>query len=109
MKNTLLASTLSAVAVAVAAACSATAMAQPSKADGAASYPSRSIRLVVPVPPGGSSDGMARVLGVRLTEAWGQQTIIDNRSGASEIIGTDIVAKANPDGHTLVPGRVMWR
>lgn len=72
MKNTLPVSTMRALAVAVVAACSATAMAQPSKADGAASYPARSIRLVVPVPPGGSSDGMARVLGVRLTEAWGQ-------------------------------------
>lgn len=83
-------------------ACGTSAWAQVPKVDGATSYPTRSIRMVVPVPPGGSSDGMARVLGQRLTEAWGQQTIIDNRSGASETIGTDIVAKANPDGHTLV-------
>jgi tripartite-type tricarboxylate transporter receptor subunit TctC len=99
MNNSLLASAVSAVLL---AAWSAWTMAQTPKSDGAASYPSRSIRLVVPVPPGGSSDGMARVLGLRLTEAWGQQTIIDNRAGASEVIGTDIVAKANPDGHTLV-------
>ena len=76
--------------------------AQPVKPDAASSYPSRPLRLVVPVPPGGSSDGMARVLGQRLTEAWGQQVLVDNRAGASEIIGTDIVAKATPDGHTVV-------
>ena len=79
-----------------------TISAQAAVQDGAAGYPSRPIRLVVPVPPGGSSDGMARVAGQRLGEAWGQQVIVDNRAGASEIIGTDIVAKANPDGYTLV-------
>jgi tripartite-type tricarboxylate transporter receptor subunit TctC len=71
----------------------------PSEAD---AYPARPIRLVVPVPPGGSSDGMARILAQRLTERWGQQIVVDNRAGAAEIIGTDIVAKANPDGYTLV-------
>ena len=65
-------------------------------------YPSRPIRVVVPVPPGGSSDGMARILSQRLTETWGQQVLVDNRTGAAEIIGTDIVAKANPDGYTMV-------
>ena len=65
-------------------------------------YPNRPIRLVVPVPPGGSSDFVARIVGQRLGDSWGQQVIIDNRSGAAEIIGTDIVAKANPDGYTLV-------
>jgi tripartite-type tricarboxylate transporter receptor subunit TctC len=58
--------------------------------------------LVVPVPPGGSSDGTARIIGQKLTERWNQQVIIDNRAGAAEIIGTEIVAKANPDGYTLV-------
>src|SRR5687768_3607216 len=75
------------------------AWAQPAKPDG---YPSRPIRLVVPVPPGGSSDGLARVAALKLTDSWGQQVIVDNRAGAAEIIGTDIVAKANPDGYTLV-------
>ncbi|HYC45236.1 MAG TPA: tripartite tricarboxylate transporter substrate binding protein [Burkholderiales bacterium] len=65
-------------------------------------FPSRPIRLVVPVPPGGSSDGLARVVAQRMSESWGQQVIVDNRAGAAEIIGTDIVAKANPDGYTLV-------
>ncbi len=83
-------------------AASGAAIAQPARNDSAASYPSRPIRLVVPVPPGGSSDGVARVVGQKLSDTWGQQVIVDNRSGASEIIGTDIVAKANPDGYTLV-------
>lgn len=78
------------------------AFSQPAKKDAARSFPVRPIRLVVPVPPGGSSDGSARIIGQLLTESWGQQVIIDNRAGAAEIIGTDIVAKANPDGYTLV-------
>jgi tripartite-type tricarboxylate transporter receptor subunit TctC len=65
-------------------------------------FPARPVRLVVPVPPGGSSDASARILGQKLTESWGQQVIIDNRAGAAEIIGTEIVAKSNPDGYTLV-------
>ncbi|HZN23437.1 MAG TPA: tripartite tricarboxylate transporter substrate-binding protein, partial [Burkholderiales bacterium] len=81
---------------------SAAALAQGSTQGVAAAYPNRPIRLIVPVPPGGSSDGMARVLGQRLTESWGHQVVVDNRAGAAEIIGTDIVAKANPDGYTLV-------
>src|SRR5215207_9712513 len=81
---------------------SATALAQGSTQGVASAYPTRPIRLIVPVPPGGSSDGMARVLGQRLGESWGQQVVVDNRAGAAEIIGTDIVAKANPDGYTLV-------
>src|SRR5438270_196605 len=65
-------------------------------------FPSRPIRLVVPVPPGGSSDFVARILGQKLTDSWGQQVIVDNRPGAAEIIGTDLVAKSNPDGYSLV-------
>jgi tripartite-type tricarboxylate transporter receptor subunit TctC len=78
------------------------APAQPAKQDAASSFPVRPIRLVVPVPPGGSSDGAARIIGQKLTEGWGQQVIVDNRAGAAEIIGTEIVVKANPDGYTLV-------
>jgi tripartite-type tricarboxylate transporter receptor subunit TctC len=76
--------------------------AQAPEKDVAASYPNRPIRLVVPVPPGGSSDGVARIVAQKLGDSWHQQVIVDNRSGAAEIIGTDIVAKANPDGYTLV-------
>ncbi len=72
------------------------------QAQTSAQFPSRNVRLVVPVPPGGSSDGMARILGQRLSEAWGQQVLVDNRPGGGEIIGTELVARANPDGHTLV-------
>jgi tripartite-type tricarboxylate transporter receptor subunit TctC len=78
------------------------AFAQVPKKDVTSAYPDHPIRLVVPVPPGGSSDGVARVVAQRLGDSWGQQVIVDNRSGAAEIIGTDIVAKANPDGYTLV-------
>src|SRR3954471_22770794 len=72
----------------------ADALAQSAK--DAASYPSRPIRLIVPIAPGGSSDGMARILGQKLTDSWGQQVLVDNRPGAAEIIGTDIVAKGVP-------------
>ncbi len=89
-------------AAAALTAASHAAIAQGPGTDAAASYPSRPIRLVVPVPPGGSSDGVARVVGQRLSDSWGQQVIVDNRAGASEIIGTDIVAKANPDGYSVV-------
>jgi tripartite-type tricarboxylate transporter receptor subunit TctC len=76
------------------------ALAQPAK-DPAAGYPNRPIRLIVPIAPGGSSDGMARILGQKLTDSWGQQVLVDNRPGAGEIIGTEIVAKSNPDGYTI--------
>lgn len=88
--------------VTVLIAATTAAFAQAPKQDVAAGYPNRPIRLVVPVPPGGSSDGVARIVAQRLSETWGQQIIVDNRAGASEIIGTDIVAKANADGYTLV-------
>ena len=65
-------------------------------------FPQRPIRLVVTFPPGGGTDVLARVLGVQLTEAWSEQVVIDNRPGASGNIGAEIVARANPDGHTLL-------
>jgi len=80
---------------------SADACAQAGKPDPAAGYPNRPIRLIVPIAPGGSSDGMARILGQKLTESWGQQVLVDNRPGAGEIIGTEIVARSNPDGYTM--------
>jgi tripartite-type tricarboxylate transporter receptor subunit TctC len=65
-------------------------------------YPNKPIRIIVPFPPGGPSDMQARLLGAKLTEAWGQATIIDNRGGANGIIGIELAAKADPDGYTLI-------
>ncbi|MES2561904.1 MAG: tripartite tricarboxylate transporter substrate binding protein [Pseudomonadota bacterium] len=64
-------------------------------------YPSRPIRILVPFPPGGATDIMARTLGQKLTQRWGQQVIIDNRAGAGGSIAADLAARAAPDGHTL--------
>lgn len=65
-------------------------------------YPTRQIRLVVPFPPGGSVDVMARLVGLQLQDRLGQPVVIENRPGAVGTVGTNVVAKAAPDGHTLV-------
>ena len=67
----------------------------------AADYPTRPIRVAIPFPPGGTSDILTRIIGEKLTAALGQQIVVDNRPGAGGVIATDIVAKSNPDGHTL--------
>jgi tripartite-type tricarboxylate transporter receptor subunit TctC len=67
-----------------------------------AAYPNRPIRILATVTPGSGPDIMARLLGSRLTEAWGQQVVVDDRAGASGIIGTEIAARAAPDGYTLL-------
>jgi tripartite-type tricarboxylate transporter receptor subunit TctC len=64
-------------------------------------FPSKPIRLIVPYAPGGGNDTMARAIGGKLTEAWGQQVIIDNRPGANGLLAGEIAAKAAPDGYTL--------
>jgi tripartite-type tricarboxylate transporter receptor subunit TctC len=71
-------------------------------ASAAGGYPDKPIRLIVPQPPGGTSDILARVLASKLAENLRQQIIIDNRAGASGTIGTDLAAKSPPDGYTLV-------
>jgi tripartite-type tricarboxylate transporter receptor subunit TctC len=68
----------------------------------AQNYPARPVRLIVPFPPGGSVDVVARALTPRLSEHLGQQVVIENRSGASGSIGTEIAARARPDGYTLL-------
>ena len=69
-------------------------------------YPDKPIRIVVPFPVGGIADTFGREIGKRLTEAWGQPVVIDNRTGAGGNIGAEIVAKAPPDGYTLVIGNI---
>jgi tripartite-type tricarboxylate transporter receptor subunit TctC len=65
------------------------------------SYPARPVRLIVPYPPGGAIDPIARMIVQRLDSRWGQPVVVDNKAGAGTIIGTDAVAKAAPDGYTL--------
>jgi tripartite-type tricarboxylate transporter receptor subunit TctC len=69
--------------------------------DAAANYPNRTIRYIVGYTPGGTSDMLARAVGQKLAAAWGQQVIVDNRPGAGTNIGTELGAKAPPDGYTL--------
>lgn len=70
----------------------------------AQSYPVKPIRIVVHFPPGGPTDLVARAVGQKFTEAWGQQVIVDNRPGAGGVLGVDIVVRAAPDGYTLLLG-----
>jgi tripartite-type tricarboxylate transporter receptor subunit TctC len=68
----------------------------------AQSYPTRTVRIVVPLAPGGNVDLVSRALAQRLTDQLGQQVIVDNRPGGSSVVGTEIVARAAPDGYTLL-------
>ncbi len=77
------------------ATCLSPATAQPAK------FPAKPVRIIVAFPPGSSTDIVARVVGERLTEIWGQNVVIENRPGASGNIGTQVALRANPDGHTL--------
>jgi len=72
----------------------------------AAAYPNKPIRLIVPFTPGGSTDILARAIGLELTKAWGQPVVIENVPGAGGSIGADKVAKASPDGYTLLMGHI---
>jgi tripartite-type tricarboxylate transporter receptor subunit TctC len=65
-------------------------------------YPTRPVRVIIPFPPGGSNDVVGRLIGIHLGERLGKQVIIDNRSGAGGVIGTEAVAKSPPDGYTLL-------
>ena len=69
-------------------------------------YPQKAIRYIVPFPAGGIADEFARVIGARLTEAWGQPVVVENRTGAGGNIGADAVAKSAPDGYTILMGSI---
>ena len=85
-----------AVTAALGAAAAAAQTAEP--------FPSRAVRIIVAFPPGGGTDIVARVLGPKLSEAWGQPVVVENRAGAAGIIGTEAAAKSAPDGYTLFMG-----
>ena len=84
----------------------ATCVAFGAAATTADTYPTRPLRLIVPFPPGGGTDIMARLVQQRLNDAWGVQVVVDNRGGAGGIIGTGLTAKASPDGYTMMIGSV---
>ena len=69
-----------------------------------AQYPARPVRMMIPFPAGGPSDFVGRLIAQHLTDLWGKQIVVDNRAGASGIIGTEIAVRSNPDGYTLLFG-----
>src|SRR5262245_50452305 len=72
----------------------------------AQTYPSKTIRIVAPFPPASVADVLARPIAQKMNESWGQPVIVDNRTGAAGSVGSDVVAKAPPDGYTLLLGTV---
>ena len=84
----------------------ALAVMAPAGAQAATAYPSKPIRLLVGFPPGGSTDILSRQVGVRLAESLGQQVVIDNRAGAAGNLASELVARGNPDGYTLLMATV---
>jgi tripartite-type tricarboxylate transporter receptor subunit TctC len=82
--------------------CIAGAAAQTPAVKPAASFPTKPIRIIIPYPPGGTSDILARLVGVKITEAWSQSVLVDSRSGANGNIGSEFVARAPADGYTYL-------
>jgi tripartite-type tricarboxylate transporter receptor subunit TctC len=87
-------------------ACTANAGAQ--QASAAAAYPSKPIRFIIPFPAGGTTDVAARMIGQKMTEAWGQPALVESKVGAGSVIGSEFVAKAPPDGHTLLVNTIAF-
>ena len=94
--------TVAARAAALTTAAAALAAASTLHAQSPATYPTRTVRFIVPFAPGGGTDVVARAIAHKLTEVWGQQVIVDNRPGGSTTIGIGMAAKSPPDGHTIV-------
>jgi len=88
------------------AALAALMLAAPAAAQDASGYPARTIRIVVPFPPGGVTDRLARTVAQKMQEQWGQPVVADNRPGASGMIAAEFVAKSPPDGYTLMMGHI---
>jgi tripartite-type tricarboxylate transporter receptor subunit TctC len=91
------------IGLAAASALSPGIVARPALAQ-ASAWPRRVVRLVAPFPAGGGTDAVARILANRLSEVWGQQMVIENKGGAGSNIGTDMVARSEPDGYTILIG-----
>jgi len=88
---------------ALAALCSMSAVAaQTATTDPAPGFPTRPLRMIVPFTPSGPNDQLARLVGIKLTEAWGQQVVVDNRPGGGTVIGTELAVRAPADGHTML-------
>src|SRR5262245_1479086 len=85
----------------LAAAAATSAMLTLTSPVSAQDYPTRPVRLIIPFPPGGSNDVVGRLIATHLSERLGKQLVVDNRSGAGGVIGTEVVAKSPPDGYTL--------
>src|SRR5215213_6636168 len=88
------------VAVCCTTVCFASAL-HAAQSDSAADYPTKPIRFVVPFAPGAGTDTTARTIGQKLGEKWGQQAVVENRTGAGGAIGVEVTANANPDGYTI--------
>ena len=86
----------------ISCACAVAALAAPQAL--AQQFPTKPVRIIVAFPPGGGTDIVTRVVGAKLAEGWGQQVIVDNRAGASGVIGTEAAARAAPDGYTWLMG-----
>ena len=84
------------------AALAAAALAVVAQEGSAQAFPTRNITMIVPYTPGGSADLFSRVMGQKLAEMWGRSVVVENRAGASGMIGTEVATKAEPDGHTLL-------
>ncbi|NKC29763.1 Bug family tripartite tricarboxylate transporter substrate binding protein [Falsiroseomonas selenitidurans] len=87
-------------------ALAAPSLALPSLALAQAGYPARPVRVIVPFPPGGTTDFIARLVGARLTTVFGQTFVVENRAGAGGTLGSDLVAKSPPDGQTLIVSNI---